>query len=143
MELNEYQEKAMTTCLPSSNNFSYMILNLIGELGEFSSKIGKAIRKNKLTIEENELRFNNDGWYQEALAEHPHEGDEALAVIVERMKKEFMDDLKKEGGDIQWQISGLFSVMGWKLEEDVAQPNLAKLASRKQRGKIDGNGDNR
>jgi hypothetical protein len=32
--------------------------------------------------------------------------------------------------------------MGWDLE-DVAQGNLDKLASRKQRGVIDGNGDNR
>nr|CAI9751227.1 hypothetical protein WMHIBSEC_WMHIBSEC_CDS_0051 [Caudoviricetes sp.]CAI9751786.1 hypothetical protein AZFZUZMX_AZFZUZMX_CDS_0051 [Caudoviricetes sp.] len=32
--------------------------------------------------------------------------------------------------------------MGWKLE-DVAKLNLEKLASRQQRGVIDGNGDNR
>jgi hypothetical protein len=32
--------------------------------------------------------------------------------------------------------------MGWKLD-DVAQKNLDKLASRKQRGVIDGDGDNR
>jgi hypothetical protein len=32
--------------------------------------------------------------------------------------------------------------MGWKLE-DVAQQNLQKLASRKERGKIAGEGDNR
>ena len=32
--------------------------------------------------------------------------------------------------------------MGWDLE-DVAQGNLDKLASRQQRGVIDGNGDNR
>jgi hypothetical protein len=32
--------------------------------------------------------------------------------------------------------------MGWSLE-DVAQMNLDKLASRKERNVIDGNGDNR
>jgi hypothetical protein len=32
--------------------------------------------------------------------------------------------------------------MGWSLE-DVAKSNLEKLASRKQRGVIDGEGDNR
>jgi hypothetical protein len=32
--------------------------------------------------------------------------------------------------------------MGWKLD-DVARENLEKLASRQQRGVIDGNGDER
>ncbi len=45
MELNEYQEKAMATCMPSCNNFSYMMLNLIGEVGELASKVAKDIRK--------------------------------------------------------------------------------------------------
>lgn len=52
------------------------------------------------------------------------------------------DELKKEAGDILWQLAGLCWVMGWDLE-DVAQGNLDKLASRKQRGVIDGDGDNR
>lgn len=47
-----------------------------------------------------------------------------------------------EAGDILWQLAGLCNVMGWKLD-DVAQRNLEKLASRKQRGVIDGDGDNR
>ena len=38
--------------------------------------------------------------------------------------------------------AGLCRVMGWTLEE-VCQANLDKLASRKGRGVIDGNGDNR
>ena len=52
------------------------------------------------------------------------------------------DELKKEAGDILWQLSGLCHVMGWDLE-DVARQNLQKLASRKERGVIDGDGDNR
>ena len=35
--LKEYQRKAMTTCMPSSENFSYMFLNLVGEVGEDSA----------------------------------------------------------------------------------------------------------
>ena len=52
------------------------------------------------------------------------------------------EELKKEAGDILWQLSGLIFTMGWTLEE-VAMGNLDKLASRKQRGVIDGDGDNR
>ena len=45
MTLNEYQEKAMGTCLPSCENFSYMMLNLVGEVGELAGKVAKSIRK--------------------------------------------------------------------------------------------------
>ena len=47
-----------------------------------------------------------------------------------------------EAGDVLWQLAGLCSVMGWDLNE-VARMNLDKLASRQQRGVIEGNGDNR
>lgn len=119
MELKEYQEKAMTTCMQSSNNFSYMFLNLVGEVGEFASKVGKHIRKENLVLDNNNLqgRWNLD--------------DDTNAEI---------NELKKEAGDILWQLSGLCSVMGWSLEE-VAQMNLDKLAARKAIGTIDGNGD--
>jgi NTP pyrophosphatase (non-canonical NTP hydrolase) len=113
MELNEYQQKAMTTCMPSSENFSYMFLNLVGEVGEFASKVAKAIRKEENFIDDNDLANAIDD-----------------------------AELQKEAGDILWQLSGLCSVMGGKLE-DIAQQNLDKLASRKQRNVIDGNGDNR
>lgn len=42
MQLNEYQERAMATCMPSCDNFSYMMLNLIGEVGELASKVARA-----------------------------------------------------------------------------------------------------
>lgn len=112
MKLNEYQEKAMTTCMPSSNNFSYMFLNLVGEVGELASKVAKSIRKEQNRIEYNDLLVTptND------------------------------EELQKEAGDILWQLSGLCTVMGWKLE-DIAQQNLDKLQARKAVGTIDGNGD--
>ena len=42
MELNVYQKKAMETCMRTCENISYMLLNLVGEVGEFASKIAKA-----------------------------------------------------------------------------------------------------
>ena len=54
----------------------------------------------------------------------------------------FLAELKKEAGDILWQLAGLCEVMEWDLE-DVAVVNLDKLASRKTRGVICGDGDNR
>lgn len=118
LTLNEYQNKAMTTCMPSSENFSYMFLNLVGEVGEFASKVAKAIRKGNAEISHSKLSRIGD--------------TDMLATQDE--------ELKKEAGDILWQLSGVCSVMGWSLN-DVAQMNLDKLAARKAVGTIDGNGD--
>ena len=129
MELNEYQEKAMSTCMPSCENISYMLLNLVGEVGEFASKVAKAVRKNQVSIggktslNRNILTVRDDS---------PETMD--FDVLA------FDSELKKEAGDILWQLSGLCKVMGWDLEH-VAQVNLDKLAKRKEAGTIDGNGD--
>lgn len=119
MELNDYQERAMTTCMASCNNLSYMFLNLVGEVGEFASKVAKHIRKGKAMIDNNQLITEV--------------GDNVVS-------DEEMELLKAEAGDCLWQLSGLCKVMGWTLE-DVAQQNLDKLAARKKIGTIDGNGD--
>ena len=124
MTLNEYQEKAMSTCMDSCNNFSYMMLNLVGEVGELSSKVAKMIRKEKFEIGgKSNLRVDIKAV----------NGDD-IAIIDK--------ELKLEAGDIAWQLAGLCKVFGWSLE-DVCQANLDKLASRKARGVIDGNGDER
>ena len=123
MTLNEYQQQAMTTCLPEAENFSYMMLNLVGEVGEFAGKVAKAIRKGQVKMKPN---------------------GNTCHVISAKMEDviDYNDALKNEAGDILWQLSGLCSVMGWRLEE-IAQQNLNKLADRKSRQVIDGSGDNR
>jgi NTP pyrophosphatase (non-canonical NTP hydrolase) len=114
MKLNEYQELAMSTCLPSCENFSYMALNLVGEMGEFASKVAKAIRKEQAFIG----------------------GHDCNDLIVDRkVWSELETDLKSEAGDIFWQFACLCYVMGWKLE-DVAKLNLDKLANRQKAGTI-------
>ena len=104
--------------MPSCENFSYMALNLIGEVGEFMGKVAKHIRKGEAFIDDGVLYFKR-------------------GVPVE-----VVEALQDEGGDIFWQLAGMCQVMGYSLEE-IAQRNLAKLRSRAERGVIVGNGDNR
>ena len=123
LTLNQYQEQAMSTCMDSCNNYSYMMDNLAAEVGEFSGKIAKAKRKKMIRFtEDGNIEFTEDVTIGEGL--------------------DFHTELMKEAGDILWQLSGLCHVFGWSLA-DVGQGNLDKLASRKQRGVICGEGDNR
>lgn len=58
------------------------------------------------------------------------------------LDKETVEELEKELGDVLWYLSQLATELGLSLEE-VAQKNLKKLSSRKQRGVLKGSGDNR
>ena len=126
LTLNEYQDKAMSTCMPESDNLFYMLANLQGEVGEFSSKAAKHMRKGKLHI---------------TTTERDEEG-RILHTQIWNITDDERKLLRDELGDIQWQLAGLAHVMGFTLEE-VAEKNLEKLASRKQRNRIDGDGDGR
>ena len=126
LTLNEYQDKAMSTCLPESDNLFYMLANLVGEVGEFASKTGKHMRKGNLHI---------------TTTDRDEEG-RILHTQIWNITDEDRKLLRDELGDIQWQLAGLAHVMGFSLEE-VAEKNLEKLASRKQRNLIDGDGDER
>ena len=122
MTLNEYQKSAMTTCTPTAENFAYMMLNLVGEVGELSSKVAKSIRKGNAT-------FNLD--------------NNLYAVnLMDCIAPSLDAAMRAEAGDVLWQLAGLCHVMGWDFER-VAQDNLAKLRDRQQRNVIVGDGDNR
>lgn len=120
LTLNEYQERAMTTCMPTSANPLYMLFMLGEEIGELQGKFSKAIRKGWIKFENNRLKFTDKATIQEC--------------------EEWDDLVLKEIGDIMWGLAGLCYVMGWKFE-NAGQTNLDKLAARKAIGTIDGNGD--
>ena len=128
MELNDYQNKAMSTCMDSSCNMSYMAMGLVSEVGELTGKIAKAIRKGDIYIgsESNE----SDLHYSKSFLEDSYRC------------YQWEMDLMHELGDILWFAAGIAEVMRWTLDE-VAEENISKLASRQKRGVIEGEGDNR
>lgn len=73
--------------------------------------------------------------------------------IAEKFKKQFRDrggeytdefktELVKELGDVMWYVAEISTQLGIDLEV-VAQRNIEKLYSRKERNQIQGSGDNR
>lgn len=117
MTLNEYQKRAMSTCMPSSENPLYMLFMLGEEMGELQGKFSKQIRKGNIAFHGNDLFF-----------------------AEEFDQREWIELVKKECGDLLWGLAGICEVMGWSLDE-IAQMNLDKLTARKEAGTIDGNGD--
>ena len=59
-----------------------------------------------------------------------------------KLSPEMKHDLVLELGDILWYIAKMARALGVSLD-DVARLNLKKIASRKKRGMIHGNGDHR
>lgn len=59
-----------------------------------------------------------------------------------KIDEETKEALKLELGDILWYVAEIATVLNIPLE-DVANANLKKLSSRKERGMIRGSGDNR
>ena len=67
--------------------------------------------------------------------------------VAEKIKKHMRDGRSLVGvglelGDVLWYISALADDLGITLEE-IAQANIDKLASRMERGKLGGSGDER
>lgn len=124
MTLNEYQEKAMTTCTESSMNDTYLLFGLVAEVGELADKVAKAKRKDIITIDD----------------------DDILPLVLPRITHneygEFEVGFLKELGDVLWFVAMIAEHSGVTLE-NLAQSNLDKLADRAKRGVIVGDGDNR
>lgn len=121
MDLNQYQEKAMSTCMETSANPLYMLFMLGEEVGELQGKFSKAIRKGWISFENNQLVINYNNANEQEI-------------------NDWLELVKKELGDCLWGIAGVANVMGWTLD-NTGETNLGKLAARKAVGTIDGNGD--
>lgn len=105
--------------MESCNNIAYMLPGLTAEVGEVNDKIAKAIRREQIKITRN-----------------------SLCTWDERTPADFKLELAKELSDCLWFVAGMAHVLGYTLDE-IGEININKLASRKQRGVIDGDGDNR
>lgn len=115
MELNEYQKLALQTAnYPDGYKIVYPALGMNGEAGEVADKIKKVIRDTIV------LKDCNG------------------SIVLPKDKSVEID---KEIGDVLWYCATLSNDLGYSLEE-IANMNVEKLQSRKNRGVLGGSGDN-
>lgn len=157
--VNNYQELAMQTCLPSAKNWEYCYCLIASEIGEAFGKWGKKFRdgefdKKKLTDELGDVfwgvalacelgGYNFDFLWDESVGHKPC--SDFVRVKI------FLPDTfnsNKLGLDV-FAAFEIFIFTKTFAEEcgidpiDCLRRNIAKLADRQARGVIKGNGDER
>lgn len=126
LTLNEYQHMTGETAVYPGKGTAlgliYCTLGIADEGGEAAGKIKKALRDDNLI----EVIANPQDDY----------------MFFGQLQPERRDAFKKELGDVLWYIARAAAEAGFTLEE-IASANVAKLLDRKERGVLQGSGDNR
>ena len=123
MNARDYQKKAHDFASYGENPM-YPALGLAEEVGEVCGKVAKFIRKHG-GIDPMTTRY---------------ELENKVTVTDDELK--FRKDISKEIGDTMWMLAELCTIYGLDMGE-VMSENIEKLTDRRERGVIDGNGDNR
>ena len=121
MNATEYQVKAHDFA-SYGDNAMYPALGLAEEAGEVCGKIAKFIRKHE-GIDPMTARY---------------ELENKVTITDDELK--FRKDLSRELGDTMWMLAELCTNYGLDMGEVMAE-NIEKLADRKDKGLIIGEGD--
>ena len=116
MDLDDYQNKALTTLLVDSED--HLTYGLAAEVGEVMSLMQKAARRDP--------RY----WSSES--------DHFFGDYTPLFKEKIFAEL----GDVLWYLACLANYHGFPLRA-IALHNLEKLGKRQENGTLQGNGDNR
>lgn len=153
--VKNYQELAMRTCLPSAKNWEYCYCLIASEIGEAFGKWGKKFRDGEFDKEKLTDELGDVFW------------GVALACELGEYSFEKLWNIEGNALYIETMLATPVSFIDWEwtlVEKDVwrhlifaknfaeqcgidpldcLRRNIAKLAGRKERGTIGGNGDNR
>ena len=129
MNFDEYDERAAETAVyPEAGKFREIAeTEIMGYEGNLMVTKGLSYVALGLTEEAGEFA----GHLKKALR------DDDGFVTFERRER-LLDEL----GDVLWYVSRAANELGWSLQL-IAERNVEKLQSRKERGKIGGSGDSR
>lgn len=121
MNARDYQKKAHDFA-SYGDNAMYPALGLAEEAGEVCGKIAKFIR-------------HNNGMT-------PKDVEKSSSPLLREEVEKLRIALMSELSDVMWMVAELCTVYGLDMGEVMAE-NIEKLTDRRERGVIDGNGDNR
>lgn len=113
MQISDYSKKAITT-MTDDHEFGDTSARLLSFVLGLGGESGEVLEKFKKILREKKGKISDAD----------------------------KDEIIKELGDVLWYTNAVAHLLGSSLEE-VAARNNAKLASRKTRGKLFGDGDNR
>lgn len=162
MELNEYQQRAVATALPTALSYDYLIPGLVAEVGEVFGKVAKSVRDEwprERLQEELKAELGDVCWFY-ALLCHVAGLQVRLpqAAQEELPEQEVLGDLLSSVGRAQEATADLVWLcrlqlypsyiarvaMVYELDmQEVLEYNINKLESRKARGTLKGSGDSR
>jgi NTP pyrophosphatase (non-canonical NTP hydrolase) len=114
MTFDEYQQKALSTDLSVGKGREVLSIAFMDKVLGLLGESGEIAEKLKKILRD------KDG----------------------QLKDEDRQELAKELGDVLWYVAVLADYLGYSFA-DIAEQNVAKLASRQVRGKLSGKGDNR
>jgi len=118
VNINDYQQQAAETAIyPGQGTMEglfYLAMKLSGEAGEVAEKIAKLMRDKGLRA---------------------HVSSAQIDVLD-------IDAIVKELGDVEWYVSQIAEQLAVEMAT-VLDRNLDKLADRKERGVLQGSGDDR
>lgn len=113
MNIKDYQDQAIST-LAKDHDYGEVSPQLMAQILGLVGESGEVAEKFKKLLRDKQGKISSDD----------------------------KTELIKELGDILWYVNSVAHLLGSSLEE-VAVLNNQKLMSRKQRGKLQGEGDNR
>lgn len=163
MNLSEYQPLAVSTAVPPALSRDYLVPMIVGEVGELFGKVAKAHRDGWSTerLQADLVKEYGDiAWGTAVLLHHLGASELPFATYS---RDTTLQSLLYEAGNVYeaWSagFSAQFQIMAaarlWHVLEancetltghsweTVLQANVNKLASRAERGTIQGSGDNR
>ena len=154
--IKNYQELPMRTCLPSAKNWEYCYCLIASEIGEAFGKWGKKFRDGSFDKEKLADELGDVFWGVALACELG--GYSFAELLEEHYVKDYLDlgfyspkrfFTSQPNFLFKWEICDCISFAKTFAEECGIDPleclrrNIAKLAGRKERGTIGGNGDER
>jgi len=145
MDFTEYQEIAFSTCTPECYTDDYLDLGYLSEVGELAGKLAKQIRGDDVHFKDIMHEIGDIAWMIAVKARlHGQEiSTEATADAI--CLKKIYDLLCPSNDSHNLKAAVLINVceeLGFDFQTCL-QMNIDKLASRRLRGVIQGDGDYR